>query len=123
MASTSVRQRHEFAPTVLRGLAALAPFDPAKEDLALELGLSAWIRLGDINLDDARSTLLHIRSVLLEAGRMDSCTEPIPIWGRSPRLDVLSLASYLGTLVARAASSARCDPGEIIERSIERLSG
>ncbi len=43
--------------------------------------------------------------------------------GTLPRLDVLSLASYLGTLVARAASSARCDPGEIIERSIERLSG
>jgi hypothetical protein len=106
---------------VLRGLAKLGPFDPSKADLALELGLSAWMRFSGINLDDARSTMLEIRSVLLEAGDMDSRTEPIPFFGRSPRLDVLNLATYLGHLVDRAASSANSEPGLIVERTIERL--
>jgi hypothetical protein len=123
MASTSLGENLEFAPAVLRGLAELGPFDPSQADLALELGLSAWMRFYDTDFNEARSTMLHIRSVLLEAARMDSRTEPIPFCGRSPRLDMLNLASYLGNLVDRAASSARCDAGVIVERTIERLSG
>jgi hypothetical protein len=106
---------------VLRGLAALGPFDPSKADLALELGLSAWMRFSGTNLEDARSTMMHIRSVLLEAGEMDSRTEPIPFSGQSPQLDVLNLATYLGHLVDRAASSAKSEPALIVERTIERL--
>ena len=122
MASTSGIGRTDFAPTVLRGLAELGPFDPSRVDLALELGLSAWMRLGRADLDEARSTMLRLRSALLEAGSMDSRTEPVPFCGRSPRLDMLSLASYLGNLVDRAATSAQCDPEAIVERTIERLS-
>src|ERR1700676_4008639 len=118
---TAVDETVGFAPAVLRGLAELGPFDLSEADLALELGLSAWIRFGAISLDDARSTLLHLRSVLLEAGEMDSGSEPIPFFGRSPRLDMLNLAAYLGNLVGRAAWSAQCDPQVIVERTIERL--
>jgi hypothetical protein len=117
----SVCEHVEFAPVVLRGLAELGPFDLSEADLALELGLSAWMRFSATTLDDARSTMLHIRSVLLEAGEMDSHSEPIPFSGRSPRLDMLNLAAYLGNLVERAAWSAQCDPEVIVERTIERL--
>jgi len=110
MASTSAHGNIDFAPAVLRGLARLGPFDPSRADLALELGLSAWMRLGQTDLDEARATMLHLRAALLEAGRMDAHTEPVPFSGRSPRLDMLGLASYLGNLVDRAASSAQCDP-------------
>jgi hypothetical protein len=79
------------------------------------------MRFSDIDLEDARSSMLEIRSVLLEAGKMDSRTEPIPFSGRSPRLDVLNLATYLGDLVGRAASSTNCEPDLIVERTIERL--
>jgi hypothetical protein len=117
----SVCESVDFAPAVLRGLAELGPFDLSETDLALELGLSAWMRFSATTLDDARSTMLRIRLVLLEAGEMDTRSEPIPFSGRSPRLDMLNLAGYLGNLVERAAWSARCDPGVIVERTIERL--
>jgi hypothetical protein len=110
-----------FAPALLRGLSTLGWADCSESDLALEMGLSAWMRLGGVDLESARGQMLVIRDALLEAGEMDTSSEPIPLSGRSPRLDTLHLATYLGTLVERAANCADCEPSQIVERAIEQL--
>jgi hypothetical protein len=110
-----------FAPALLRGLSALGLADCSESVLALELGLSAWMRLGGVDLEHVQGQMLMIRDALLEAGEMDTRSEPIPFTGRSARLDTLHLASYLGTLVERAASCADCEPEMIVERAIEQL--
>jgi hypothetical protein len=111
----------DFAPTLLRGLVTLEPGPPQEEDLTLTLGLSLWLHRSGTELEEARATMLEIRALLLEVGGMDRRTEPVPLFGRSDRVDVLLLASYLGDLVLRAAATARCDPQEIIDRVVTRL--
>jgi hypothetical protein len=108
-----------FAPTVLRGLAQLGPV--VETDLALELGLSAWMSFGGMGAEDARTEMHAIRQAVLEVSGLDAATEAIPFRGRSARSDVLNLAVYLGNLVERAARSAGCPPEALIERAIARL--
>lgn len=110
----------EFAPAVLRSLAVLVPSGQIGTDLACELGLSAWIRLTGIDLADAPRRLWAIRQAILEAGQMDAATEPVPMAGRSPRLDLLNLVAYLGDLVDRAASNRGCDRDAIIAEALDR---
>ncbi len=110
----------EFAPSVLRSLAVLVPSGQYGTDLACELGLSAWMRLTGIDLSDAPGRLWAIRQALLEAGQMDVATEPVPMSGRSPRLDLLNLVAYLGDLVDRAAAHRRCDRDALIAEALER---
>ena len=108
-----------FAAAVLRGLVVLGPV--AETDLALELALSAWMRFNDVDSDGARRALLTARRILLGVGKLDPVTEPIPFSGRSPRLDTLNLAAYLGTLIERAAASAHCRPDALVEQAIGQL--
>ncbi len=108
-----------FAAAVLRGLVVLGPV--VETDLALELALSAWMRFDDVDFDEARRALLTARRILLGVGKLDPLSEPIPFSGRSPRLDTLNLAAYLGSLVERAAASAHCPPGALVEQAIRRL--
>jgi hypothetical protein len=109
----------DFMPNVLRGLSDLGPVP--EPDLALELGLSAWMRISGIDLADARAQMLSIRSAVIEAGDLDPATEPIPFSGRTSRVAVLNLAAYLGNLMKRASSSSRCQPDVLVERVIGRL--
>jgi hypothetical protein len=108
-----------FAPTVLRGLIVLGPV--VETDLALELALSAWMRFCDVEFDGARRSLLAARRILLGVGHLDPLTEPVPFSGRSPRLDTLNLAAYLGNLVRRAAASAQLPPDVLVEQVIGLL--
>ncbi|MGD0394085.1 MAG: hypothetical protein ABSC41_15760 [Acidimicrobiales bacterium] len=108
-----------FTAAVLRGLLVLGPV--VETDLALELALSAWMRFNDVEFDEARRALLTARKVLLGVGNLDPLTEPIPFSGRSPRLDTLNLAAYLGTLVERAAASVHCRPDALVEQAIRQL--
>ncbi len=110
----------EFAPAVLRSLKVLAPSGQAQADLGCELGLSAWMRLTGTELEDAPRHLWAIRQAVLEAGGMDEATEPIPLAGRSARLDVLNLVSYLGALVGRAAAYRGCDSDAIVAGALDR---
>jgi hypothetical protein len=110
----------EFAPAVLRSLGVLVPTGHIGTDLACELGLSAWMRLTGIALDEAPSQLWAMRQAILEAGQMDAASEPVPMGGRSPRLDLLNLVSYLGVLVDRAAAHLGCDRDTIIAAALER---
>ena len=114
----SEAQPIEFAPAVLRSLTGLVPSGTVHTDLALELGLSAWLRLSGTGLEDAHFLMLEIRRAVLEAADMDATTEPVPLCGRSQRLDVLNLAVYLGNLIDRAGSWAGCGPEVIVERAI-----
>jgi len=91
---TSVRAG--FGPALLGGLAELGPVDPFSGDLSLELGISLWLRRSGTSLMEARNMLLDIRRVILDVGGLDPATEPVPLVGRSPRLDVVNLVAYVG---------------------------
>jgi hypothetical protein len=112
---------NDFAPTVLRGLTELAPSARLQPDLALELGLTAWMRLGERDLEETRAALMALRTAVLEAAEMDIRSEPLPLRGMSPKADLVNCAIYLANLVHRAASSKRCEASVIVERSIRHL--
>ncbi len=110
----------EFAPAVLRSLPVLVPTGMTQADLALELGLSAYMEMTGTELDDAIGQMWAIRQAVLEAGDMDVSTEPIPFGGSSARLGLLNLALYLGNLIDRAAAGQECASGTIVARALDR---
>lgn len=110
----------EFAPAVLRSLAALVPSGMTQADLALELGLSAHMQMTATEVDDAVGQMWAIRQAVLEAGDLDASIEPIPLVGRSERLGLLNLVIYLGHLVERAAAHQGCDGEAIVTRALLR---
>jgi len=105
-----------FGRAVLWGLAELGPVEPSSGDLSLELGVSAWMRNHATSLEEARRMLLEMRERIMEAGSLDGATEPVPLVGRSPRSDVLTLISYVGQLLRRGAAHAGCTPTELARR-------
>jgi hypothetical protein len=111
----------EFGPAALRGLSALGPCVPAATDLSLELGLSIWLHCSHTDLDSACLTLLEIRDLVLEEAGLDARTEPVPLLGHSPEVDLKNLAAYLSELLARAATWTGGDPELLIETVIGRL--
>jgi hypothetical protein len=111
----------EAASALLGTLDQLVPAGSLESDLALEMGLSAWMRMTGTALDDAPAQLLRIRRAVLEAAHVESATEPIPFVGRSTRLDVLHLATYLADLVDRAVSAAQCDRSALIQGALACL--
>src|SRR5271163_1182852 len=117
MAQSDTQQNHRFAPTLLRGLLELGPIDLRQADLALELGLSLWLRRCGTSLSDAQCTMLALREALVEVAGMNPDTEPVPLVGRSPERDLVNLAGYLSQLLRRAAGAASCAPREVLERA------
>jgi hypothetical protein len=111
----------DFGPTLLRGLVTLEPGEPQEEDLSLTLGLSLWMHRSGTDLEEARTTMFELRALILDVGGMDRRTEPIPLLGRSDRVDICSLAAYLGDLLLRAAATARREPEEIAQEVMARL--
>jgi hypothetical protein len=111
----------EFGPAAVRGLAELGAVDASRGDLSLELGVSVWLRWSGISLEEARATLLEIRDLVLDVSALDEATEPIPLIGRSAKLDVVHLAAYVGDLIGRAAATTGCGRSEVARRVIEVL--
>jgi hypothetical protein len=105
---------------VLGSLHVLVPPGATQADLALELGLTAWMRASGTDFDDALDQMWRIRQAVLEAGGMDPDIEPIPLVGSSSRLDLLNLAIYLGNLVERAAATRGCDRDTIVVEALDR---
>ncbi len=110
-----------FGPAVLAGLADLGPVDQASGDLSLELGLSVWMRTSGTSLEEARRALLTLRVHIIEACGLDQASEPVPFVGRSPRLDVVTLISYLGSLLRRGAGAAGLSARALAERLMAEL--
>jgi hypothetical protein len=110
----------DFAPAVLLSLPVLVPSGMVQADLALELGLTAYMEMSGTELEDAVGQMWEIRTALLEAGDLDAAIEPIPFGGSSKRLDLLNLALYLGNLVDRAAAHQNCDSTTIVARAMDR---
>ncbi len=108
----------EFAEAILRGLSEVAESEP---DLALELGLTAWMRQGGRGIEEAQCAMVALRSAILEVAEMDRRSEPSPLTGVSARTDLLNWAVYLADLVRRAAWASRCETGLIVERSVRRV--
>jgi hypothetical protein len=124
-ASTSrhnLRSEHpQLVPEILRGLVELGLDEPAGSEIALELGVSVWMRRSGADLESVRSAMIRLRGALVSAGDLDPASEPLPLLGRSDHRDVLTLVSYLGGLVGRAAVSAGCEPGDLVESVIYSL--
>jgi len=111
----------DFGEAVLRNLEALVPLGTIQADLALELGLCAWMHQCETDLDDALDQLWEVRRAVLVAGRLDPATEPIPFRGREAQSALVNLVIYLGNLLVRAASNAGCDTVTLVDRANERL--
>ena len=115
-----------FAPTgfvraLLAGLAELGPVEPFSGDLSLELGISVWLHRTGTSLIEARGTLLEIRQVILEVCDLDPATEPVPLVGRSPRVDVVNLVAYTGDLLRRASDEAGWTVWKVVDRVVAEL--
>jgi hypothetical protein len=116
------RGTSRFGAIALAGLAALGPQGQGRGTLALELGLSAWMRMAGVGVAEARSGLSALRRAILDTAGLDVATEPVPLAGRDPRADTLTLAAYLGDLLTRAARVSGADPATIAARATHRLS-
>ncbi len=110
-----------FGPALLGGLAELGPVDPFSGDLSLELGLSVWLRRSGASLLEARERLFEARRAILSVCGLDPATEPVPLVGRSPRADALTLAGYVGDLLRRAAAVSGCSVQVVAVRAVAAL--
>ncbi len=110
-----------FGAALLGGLAELGPVDPFSGDLSLELGISVWLRRSGTSLMEARGMLLEIRQLIIEVCGLDQATEPVPLVGRSARLDVVNLVAYVGDLLRRASSEAGCTVRSVVDRVVVEL--
>jgi hypothetical protein len=113
--------RRGFGAALLGGLAELGPVDPFSGDLSLELGISVWLRRGGTSLLEARGTLLEIRELIIEVCGLDRATEPVPLVGRCPRLDVVNLVAYVGDLLRRGSYEAGYAVRVVVERVVAEL--
>jgi hypothetical protein len=113
--------RRDFGAALLGGLAELGPIDPFSGDLSLELGLSLWLRRSETSLSEARERLFDVRRAIVEVAGLNPSTEPVPLMGRSPRADVITLAAYLGDLLRRASMVAGCSTRSLVGRVLAVL--
>jgi hypothetical protein len=110
-----------FAAVTLTGLAGLGPSPGPSPDLALQLGLSAWMRLSGVGLAEAASVLSDLRGAVLAATGLEHSGEPVPFRVPDPRQDLLLLAGYLGDLLSRAAATTGSDRPAIVARALRAL--
>jgi hypothetical protein len=117
----SVASRPTLSIVASDGLEQAEPADLLTDDYTLDLGLSVWMRRNAIAADDCRSAMLVIRASLLAVAEMDAETEPIPLCGLSPEIDVANFVVYLADLFMRASTATQCEMSFVIERVSERL--
>ena len=108
-------ERPDFSTLVLRGLVDIGHHEG---ELCLELGVSYWITSSETRLDEAVPAMLAMRDALIGASGLSLATEPVPLWGVKPRVDVLNLATYLRGLIVRAAQHAKCRAEMIVEQAL-----
>jgi hypothetical protein len=112
----------DFGQAVLRNLEALVPAGTTQADLALELGLCAWMHQCDTDLDEALDRLSEVREAVIVAGGLAPATEPVPFGGRDPQTALVNLVIYLGNLLGRASAHAGCEPATVAARAEAELS-
>jgi hypothetical protein len=117
-----------FVAEVVRGMASLRGGDAGprrhiEDDLAIPLGLSAWIVRAAVDLPTAYDSLLTVRRAVVEASGLDTRTEPVPIRLPDPPAALRSLGAYLYDLVGRAARHAGLEPLQLAERTLTLLDG
>jgi hypothetical protein len=92
----------QFSTALLHGVADFEAEDLAHGALTLTFGLSAWMRLTSVGIEEAWAGVLLVRDALLEVGGLDRCTEPIPLRASDARTALISATVYLDGLLARA---------------------
>jgi hypothetical protein len=74
-----------------------------------------------IDTSDYRSAMLAIRASLLRVAGMDLHSEPIPMYGHSPEVEVANFAVYLADLFLRASAKAHDELPALIDSVAELL--
>jgi hypothetical protein len=115
---TEAAHQVAFAPAVARGLLAYGPFDT---ELSLELGLSVWLHRSATSPADARAAMLELRRSIIQVSGLHPQSEPFPLIGRTAENDLVNLASYLGSLVSRAAAACGRQNEEVVELALGQL--
>ena len=110
-----------FAELAVYGLATFGPRPPGGPDLALELGLSAWMRRAGAGTEEAVPALWALREAVLGTGGFDRAVAPVPLTGHGPRQDTLTLASYLAGLLSRVGGVGGFDHRTVVARATDRL--
>jgi len=110
-----------FTLLMARGLASLDPDDLTDGNLTLQLDMSTWLRRSGLDLTEAVQAMLDVRDALVDVGRLDARTEPVPLLAGDARTAVLSLAIYLDGLVRRAAGAVGVSRRSVVEQALERL--
>ena len=110
-----------FAPACLTGLAELGTIDAFRDDLSLELGLSLWLRRSGTSPRQAVVELLEIRRSILAVSGLDPAYEPVPLIGRSAKVDLLLLAAYVSHLLERAVTASGWSRGTLLARVVAAL--
>ena len=67
-----------------------------------------------IEPSDYRSAMMAIRAALLTVGGMDQQSEPIPLFGHPPEVEVMNFAGYLADLFVRASEKAQDELPDLI---------
>ncbi len=110
-----------FAPACLTGLTELGTIDPFRDDLSLELGLSLWLRRSGTSPRQAVAELLEVRRSILAVSGLDPACEPVPLIGRSAKVDLLVLTAYLSHLLERAVTASGSSRGTLVARVVAAL--
>lgn len=111
----------EFARHAGLGLAGYDASDLAGGNLTLVFALSAWIRSSGIGALTACSSLLRLRSALLDVSGLDSAIEPVPLLAGDVRSALIGLSIYVHSLISRAANHSRRAPSALIEEALQVL--
>lgn len=109
------RPAERFARVALTGLAGLG----TEGDLALRLGLSAWMRLAGVGPGQAGAVLAGLREPVLTGSGLDRRDEPVPFRVPDPEGDLLLLAGYLAQLLIRAARTTGTDRATVALQALE----
>ena len=108
----------DFVREAAHAIAALTPDDRAPDCLTLPLVVSASMRRGRVDLDQACVGMLALRDGLLATSGVDKSVEPVPLVVGDRRRALLSLAAYLDGLVGRAARAASIGRREVVDRAL-----
>jgi hypothetical protein len=74
-----------------------------------------------IAYDDCRAAMMAIRASLLEIAGMDAKTEPVPLYGHSPEVDLANFVAYLTDLFMRASDAVECELPSVVGRVGQHL--
>ncbi len=117
----TTRDEHGFVREAAHAIAALTQADRAPDCLTLPLVVSASMRRGGVDLEQACAGMMALRDLVLSSSGVDLASEPVPLVVGDRGRALLSIAAYLDGLVGRAARAAATGRREVVDRALTLL--